>query len=183
MTDSIVIEQTKTWIKEVVVGCNFCPFAAKALLRKTIRYTVLPSATIKNSLAALLIELQHLDSAEDVETTFIILPNSFASFTAFLHLVEKAERMLLKHGYEGVYQLASFHPQYCFAGSTDDDAANYTNRSIYPMLHLLREQSITKALEYFPDPATIPETNIEFARQKGLRYMQLLREACMHAST
>ena len=179
MTDTIVIEQTKKWIKEVVVGCNFCPFAAKALLKKTIRYRILSSATLKNSLATLFKELQHLDRADDIETTFIIFPNDFTNFADYLHLVKKAERLLLRHEYKGVYQLASFHPQYCFQGSTDHDAANYTNRSVYPMLHLLREDSITKALESFPDPETIPQRNIENAQQKGLLYMQQLRAACM----
>jgi len=179
LTDTIVIEQTETWIKEVVVGCNFCPFAAKALLRKTIRYSVLSPASLEDSLDAVLKELQHLDSTEDIETAFIIFPNDFVSFADYLDLVEEAEQVLLKNGYEGIYQLASFHPQYSFKGSANDDAANYTNRSIYPMLHLLREDSITKALENFPDPETIPQRNIEFARQRGLKYMQLLRAGCM----
>jgi len=179
LTDTIAIEETEAWIKEVVVGCNFCPFAAKALIKKTIRFSVLTSACLENSLDAVLKELKHLDRAEDIETTFIIFPNDFESFTDYLHLVDKAEQLLLKHGYEGIYQLASFHPRYCFADASDDDPANYTNRSIFPMLHLLREESITRALENFPDPETIQKSNIEFARQKGLKYMQLLRAACM----
>jgi len=179
LKDTLVIEQTKRWIKEVVVGCNFCPFAAKALLRKTIRYTVLPSATLKNSLGTLFKELKHLDGDREIETTFIIFPDDFADFGDYLKLVRKAERLIKRHGYEGIYQLASFHPQYCFDGSTEEDAANYTNRSVYPMLHLLREASITIALENFPDPENIPHRNIEYAQRRGLKYMQLLRAACM----
>ena len=82
-------------------------------------------------------------------------------------------------GYEGIYQLATFHPEYTFAGSSSDDPANYTNRSVYPMLHILREAAITKALEYFPDPDGIPQRNIDYARNKGLQYMQWLRASCM----
>jgi hypothetical protein len=179
LTDAQVIEQTNNWIKSVVIGCNFCPFAAKALLKKSIRYTVLSSATVKESLAVLAKEFKRLDNTNDIETTFIIFPNSFTDFDSYLKLVDKAERFLSKQNYDGIYQLASFHPQYRFAGSDDNDPANYTNRSIYPMLHILREDSITRAIENFPNPESIPECNVDFARQKGLKYMQLLRAACM----
>jgi hypothetical protein len=94
-------------------------------------------------------------------------------------LAEQAEKMLAKNDYEGVYQIASFHPDYLFEGSLDSDAANYTNRSIYPMLHILREESIEKAIEKFADPDGIPQRNIQFAQNKGLTYMKLLREQCM----
>ncbi len=91
-----------------------------------------------------------------------------------------AERTLTKCGNDGVYQIASFHPDYIFAGSEVDDAANYTNRSVYPMLHLLREDSITKVLSTYKNPELIPEHNIEFARNKGLQYMQVLRASCIN---
>jgi uncharacterized protein len=84
-------------------------------------------------------------------------------------------RLQKKQGYEGVYQVASFHPNYLFAGSHENDAANYTNRSVYPMLHLLREEAVEKALEHYKDPETIPERNIQFAREKGLAYMKKLQ--------
>ncbi|MEI2747252.1 MAG: DUF1415 family protein [Ferruginibacter sp.] len=87
--------------------------------------------------------------------------------------------MLEKEGYEGIFQLASFHPDYRFAGSKADDAANYTNRSPYPILHLLKEESIEKALEKFPDPEKIPDKNIAFAREKGLEYMKNLLKSCL----
>ena len=89
-----------------------------------------------------------------------------------------AEKLLKQEGYEGIYQLASFHPLYLFADAAPDDAANYTNRSIYPMLHLLREASIDKALKHYKNPDKIPQHNINFAREKGLVYMQMLRDAC-----
>ena len=135
---------------------------------------VLPSADNGTALEALMKELHYLDKDEDIETSFIILPNNFADFTTYLNLVDMAEQLITKKNYEGVYQLASFHPQYCFAGEDKNDAANYTNRSPYPMLHILREDSISKALENFPDPESIPEKNIAFARSKGLAYMQEL---------
>ncbi len=179
MTDKKIIEHTINWIKNIVIDLNFCPFAAKALLKKSIRYVVLPKTTAKKCLGVLSAELKFLEVNNDFETTFIILPDNFKSFDIYLSLIEKAEEFISENNYEGVYQLASFHPKYCFAGSTNTDAANYTNRSPYPMLHILREDSVTKALAHFPHPEKIPERNIDLAREKGLKYMQLLRAACM----
>lgn len=179
MTNAKIIEQTTNWIKSVVIDCNFCPFAAKAVLKKTIRYIIKSDVDMNDSILALKEELEHLDTDTEIETSFIIFPNNFSVFDDYLDLVNKAERFIKKEGYEGVYQIASFHPDYCFAGEDENDPANYTNRSIYPMLHILREESLTKALSLFPDPKNIPHRNIEFARKKGLQYMQLLRSACL----
>ena len=162
-----------------MIDLNFCPFAAKALLKKSIRYVVLQKTTATKCLEELAAELEFLEEHNDYETTFIILPNNFKTFDSYLSLIEKAEAFISENKFDGVYQLASFHPKYCFAGSTNTDAANYTNRSLYPMLHILREDSVTKALAHFPHPEKIPERNIDLAREKGLKYMQLLRAACM----
>ena len=178
ITDDTIISQTISWIKTVVIDCNFCPFAAKAMLRKSVRYVVLRNAAKENALETLLLELQYLDQEESIETTLIILPDGFDQFRKYLGLVTQAEKIVSQNGYEGVYQIASFHPDYQFAGSTHDEAANYTNRSIYPMLHILREESISKVLEHYEDAHKIPENNIAFARQKGLVYMQALRLSC-----
>lgn len=178
-TDSKIIEQTNNWIKSVVIDCNFCPFAAKALLKKSIRYIIKPNVTLDETLDALKKELDYLETDNDIETSFIIFENNYTDFESYLDLVKKAERLLTKQGYDGIYQIASFHPDYCFADTDADDAANYTNRSIYPMLHVLREESITNAVRLFPNPELIPQHNINFARQKGLQYMQMLRAACM----
>jgi len=174
-----IIEQTNNWIKSVVIDCNFCPFAARAVMKKTIRYIVKHDVTMNDSLIALKEELDYLETDTDIETSFIIFANDFTDFDGYLDLVKKSERLLKKENYDGVYQIASFHPDYCFAGEDEDDAANYTNRSIYPMLHILREESLTKALSLYPNPELIPQHNIDFARQKGLQYMQMLRLACL----
>jgi hypothetical protein len=173
------IEHTEKWIKSVVIDFNFCPFAAKAMLKGSIRYVVLEQATIEEVLACLASELKYLDVHEDIETSFIILPDSFVAFEDYLELVELSENAAFSLGKEGVYQIASFHPEYTFEGVAADDASNYTNRSPYPMLHLLREDSITKALAHFPNPDAIPENNIAFTREKGLKFMQMMRAACM----
>jgi len=144
---------------------------------------VIPEAILETGLEAVIAELRFLDRTEDIETTLLIFPNHFADFDDYLDLVELAERLSIAEGYEGVYQIASFHPQYCFAGADEDDPANYTNRSPYPMLHLLREDSIARAVDHYIDPEGIPERNIAFAQEKGLKYMQLLRAACLEVTS
>jgi uncharacterized protein len=177
-TRTMVIDQTKKWITTVVVGCNFCPFAAREVKRNSIHYQVETSTDLKGCLKAFLQECIRLDNEDAIETTLLIFPNAFATFDAYLDLLSLAERVLKKKGYEGIYQVASFHPLYRFADSQDNDAANYTNRSIYPMLHLLREEKIEQALQHYPDPEQIPERNIQFAREKGQTYMKILRDSC-----
>ncbi len=179
VTDEQVIAQTEKWIKEVVIGLNFCPFAAREVNKGSVRYAVCNGTKLHNALDAIQDECEMLDNNPDIETTLVIFPNAFSSFTSYLDLVEMVEAMLQRNDYDGVYQLASFHPQYRFAEVQRDDPANYTNRSIYPMVHLLREASLTKALQHFPDPENIPERNIALAREKGLEAMKALRAACM----
>ncbi len=178
ITDEQAITQTKKWITEVVIGCNFCPFAAAVVKLQQVHYKVEQSSTAAVCLQTFLNEAKWLDADETIETSFIILPNAVKTFSAYLTLFSVAEKLLLQNSYEGIYQVASFHPQYCFEGSNESDAANYTNRSVYPMLHLLRETSIDKVLKHYKNPENIPTANINFARQKGLAYMQLLRGAC-----
>lgn len=179
LESDLVISQTKKWITDVVIGCNFCPFAAKEIKRDTIHYQVENSTELKDCLQTLLQECVRLDEQEQIETSLIIFPNGFKRFDDYLNLVLHAENLLKKHGYEGIYQVASFHPLYCFANSPVDDAANFTNRSPYPMLHLLREERVEQALKHYPNPEKIPENNIHFARQKGYAYMNMLREVCL----
>lgn len=178
LSNTTIITQTTQWIKSVVIGCNFCPFAAKAMAQKSIRYVVLPDTTLENSLETLVEELRFLDRSIDIETTLLIFPNQYADFEEYLDLVDLAEALSEEQGYEGVYQIASFHPEYCFDGADNDDPANYTNRSPYPMLHLLREDSVSKVLEHYIDPEGIPERNIAFAQEKGLKHMRSLLGAC-----
>lgn len=178
-TDEQVITQTKKWITDVVIKCNFCPFAAKEVKQGTVHYSIETSSEPKKGLESFLEECNRLDDHPEVETTLLIFPNAYEEFDEYLDLVSAAEKLLVISGYEGIYQVASFHPLYQFAGSPPDDAANYTNRSVYPMLHLLREESIEKALDNYPDSEQIPERNIHFAHEKGLVYMKMLRDACL----
>ncbi len=172
------IAHTQRWIKSVVIDCNFCPFAARVYTNQTIHYTVSELQAAKDVLPLIQALFELLEEDPKTETAFLILPESFRDFDDYLSLVKKADRLLVKAGYEGIYQVASFHPDYCFQDADEDDPANYTNRSPYPMLHFLREESVEKALKFFPHPETIPEKNVDFARSKGLPYMQMLLSAC-----
>jgi uncharacterized protein len=179
LTEATIIAQTINWIQSVVIGCNFCPFAAKAMLRKSVHYVVLSEVNAQNSIEKCLEAFKYLDTHPEIETSFLIFANNFTIFEQYLNLVTEAEALVKANGYRGVYQIASFHPNYRFGRARRNDPANFTNRSIYPMLHILREDSITKILQHFPDPEGIPARNIAFAKEKGLEYMQLLRAACM----
>jgi len=179
VTSQQIIEQTKKWINDVVVGCNFCPFAANVMKQQMVHYQVENSADPDICMESFLKEMSRLDNEINIETSFLIFPESFGQFDDYLDLLSLAEKKLVQNGYEGIYQLASFHPLYRFANSAEDDAANYTNRSIYPMLHLLREESIDRALKHYNSPENIPVCNINFAREKGVVYMKMLRDACL----
>jgi hypothetical protein len=172
------IAQTQRWIKSVVIDCNFCPFASKVYNNQTIHYSVSDLTDQKDSLSLVSELFELLDEDPKTETAFLIFTGGFKDFNEYLSLVKKADRLLVKEDYEGIYQVASFHPGYCFQGAGEDDPANYTNRSPYPMLHFLREESVEKALKFFTHPETIPENNVAFAREKGLPYMQMLLSAC-----
>ncbi len=171
-----IIQQTASWVERVVIGCGFCPFAASAFAKNSIHYEVVHSESKEDALFRLLLECQRLDLQPELETTLVILPAQFDEFDDYLELVALTEGMLVAHGYEGVYQVASFHPEYLFAESTPDDPANYTNRSPYPMIHLLREVSVAKAVEGRTDVGQIPLVNVAFARRMGLEKMKRMRD-------
>jgi uncharacterized protein len=177
-TTEKAIAQTINWINKVVIGCNFCPFAAKVVNDNKVKYSVEESNSPSICLDSFLKELLYLDANLTTETSFLIFTNAFKNFDAYLQFVSKAESLLKKNMYSGIYQVASFHPNYLFADSKEEDAENYTNRSIYPMVHLLRESSIDKAVEFYTTTHSIPEKNIAFAKQKGELYMKMLRDSC-----
>jgi hypothetical protein len=180
LPEQTIIAQTKQWIKSVVIGCHFCPFAAPVISADSISYIVVPNASNRQYLDALHKTFKELDTHRETETALLIFPDALLQFSAYLNFVKRAEAFLKTKGYEGIYQLASFHPDYFFAGAAEEDAANYTNRSIYPMLHILREKGLSKAVANFPEPEKIPERNMAFARKKGLEYMKALRESCIN---
>ncbi|MEO7176934.1 MAG: DUF1415 domain-containing protein [Saprospiraceae bacterium] len=177
-SESPFVAHTKSWIEKIIIGCNFCPFAAKPYRLNQIEYRLAGTEEVEGILEKVIESCVFLDHTVEIETLLLILPTGFEDLEKYLDLTILAEDLLLLQGYEGVYQIASFHPVYQFEDAEADDAANYTNRSPYPMLHLLREESISKALEHFEGAEEIPERNIEFARAKGMQFMKVLRDSC-----
>lgn len=181
MTDQQIIAATQAWLSSFVIAYNICPFARREHERNSIRYRVVPGNSFETSLETVIAECVHLDSDPDTETSLLIFAENFADFEDFLDLLAIAEQLLIDQGYEGIYQLASFHPDYCFAQTAENDPSNYTNRSPYPMLHLIREESIERAVASHPDPAGIPDRNIELTRQLGLEKLRAILNACYPA--
>ncbi len=174
-----IITKTQCWLDNIIIAHNLCPFAKRERDRGSIRYCVDEHTEIEQALENLLMEFERLDQKADIETTLFILAQICQDFNDYLGFLEMANQLLIAQGYEGEYQLASFHPDYCFADSFENDPANYTNRSPYPMLHIIREQSLERALQNYPDPELIPELNIEFCRTQGFDRMQQKLADCL----
>jgi hypothetical protein len=177
MEDQNYIIHTERWVKNVIVGLNFCPFAKREVDRGSVRYSIL-KGPMEKCLEYLILECDLLMADKETETTLLILPEGFDSFEYYLDLLDFSNALLQDQGYEGVFQLASFHPEYQFGGVPVDDPANYTNRSPYPMLHIIREASLEKAIKYHPDPEGIPDRNIELARKMGTEKFKKLLTNC-----
>lgn len=179
MTPEWIISQTKNWLQTLVIDLNLCPFARVVFFQGGIRYCVNNDHDNEAQLHALIDECVYLDNTPDIATSLFICPDGLNDFDGFLYFLMLAEDLLAAQGYEGIYQLASFHPDYCFAKLSPNDASNYTNRSPYPMLHLLREDSIEKALQSFTHPDRIPERNISLTRRLGRAKLQALLTTCL----
>lgn len=178
--DITVIDQTKTWLSSVIIALGLCPFAKREYDQGRVHYAVIRDTDAPRQLEQIILHCAELDKDEGRETTLLIFPEALAEFGNYLDVVDMANALLKRQGYEGIYQLASFHPQYCFADASDDDASNYTNRSPYPMVHILREASITAALENVQNPEDIPERNIRLTQSMGLKAMTALRADCFN---
>ncbi len=173
-----IILQTQHWIKETVIGLNFCPFASQSFFENRILYQTVFNSNLNKSLESFIKVCNSLSELSEIETAFLIFPDNFSNFQDYLDLVDLAERLLNKEGLEGIYQIASFHPLYIFAETEMDDPSNYTNRSPYPMIHVLREDSIERALDKYPHPEQIPKRNISKTHQLGLEHLKSLLKSC-----
>jgi hypothetical protein len=164
-----VIAATRHWLTRAVIGLNLCPFAKAVHAKEQIRYAVSDATDIESALADLESELRTLADAAPlaIDTTLLILPHALADFLEYNDCLFFADRMLKQLRLEGTLQIASFHPHYQFEGSEPDDIENYTNRSPYPILHLLREASIERAVDAFPDAEEIYTRNQETVRRLG----------------
>jgi len=181
VSDEDVIRQTRHWVSDVIVAENICPFAQREVSRDSVRVSVSRVKKMAMALETLMLEVAWLDEHASTQTTLLVFPTLFRDFELYLDFVEIADRLLIDQGYEGVYQLATFHPDYCFADAAPDDPANYTNRSPYPMVHLLREESLSQAIEHYGDTRQIPENNIARLREMGAEEAQRRLAACFGA--
>ena len=176
MTDKQVFDpdilKTKQWLDEIIIGLNFCPFAKKEFVNNTIHYEVCTEKKIVSALETLVKQCEKLVNEPNIETTLLIFNNGFKGFENYLDLLDDANELLIQQGYEGIFQLASFHPDYYFEGEPFDAASNYTNRSPLPTLHLIREASMEKVLSVYKNPEQIPENNMALAEEKGASYFK-----------
>jgi hypothetical protein len=178
VTDADPIADTRRWLERAVIGLNLCPFAKAVHARGQVRWVLSDATTPAALLEELGEELLRLRDtpAEEVDTTLIVHPQVLADFLDYNDFLETADALVESLQLDGVLQVASFHPGYQFAGSAPDDVENFTNRSPYPTLHLLREDSVSRAVEAFPDPEVIVERNVETLRKLGVEGWRRLLE-------
>ncbi|WP_422510111.1 DUF1415 domain-containing protein [Stenotrophomonas sp. GZD-301] len=165
-----VIAETRTWLEQIVIGLNLCPFAKAVYVKNQVRF-VLSDATTPEALVEQLAEelvLLRDTPAEQIDTTLIVHPDVLTDFLDYNDFLDNADAAIEALDLQGILQVASFHPEYQFAGVAPDDVSNYTNRAPYPTLHLLREDSVERAVAAFPDPDVIVERNIETLDKLGV---------------
>jgi|TARA_B110000259_G_scaffold28096_1_gene29771 hypothetical protein len=161
-----IITAVKQWLEKTVIGLQLCPFAKSVFDADKIRYTVSNSRDTEALMLELHDELKRLDDVPGLETTLIIINQQLSDFEAFNQTLDYIDDMLDQYGWSGIFQVASFHPYYQFADTKIDDRENWTNRSPYPIFHILRESSLELAIESFPSIVDLPQENIK--RMNGL---------------
>jgi len=175
-----IIASVRQWVELVVVDMNLCPFAKRELAMERVRFVKTEAVSQEQLLMALQAELELLNRDPSVETTLLIHPKVLRDFADYNQFLSYAEALLVQMDMEGLYQIASFHPDYQFDGTEPEDAENYTNRSPYPMLHLIREDSLERVIAEYPDVGQIPSRNIELMKALGQNKMQALLQACLN---
>ncbi len=158
-----ITQKVNQWLNDVVIGLNLCPFAAKPQRNKQIKIHVSQAQSEEALLQDILVQLLELDTKEpeELETTLVVVPQLLADFTDYNFYIDWVEALIRQQDWEGIFQVATFHPDYCFAGTQPDDDENLTNRSPYPIFHLIREESMEKVLKHYPNPELIPDINIK----------------------
>lgn len=167
--DAVVLADTRRWVQRAVIGLNLCPFAKAVEVKGQVRYVVSHATRAKPLLSDLRRELLDLvaTDAAVLDTTLLVIPDGFAEFLEFNEVLDRADRLLMDMDLDGVLQIASLHPRYQFAGTEADDITNFTNRAPYPTLHLLREESVDRAVAAFPRAEAIFETNMQTMQDLG----------------
>ena len=177
--DEEIIQAVRQWVETFVVGMNLCPFAKRELVKNRVRFVTTAATTAEQLLQVLQTELELLNADPSVETTLLIHPAVLQDFYDFNDFLDCADSLLVDMELEGIYQVASFHPDYQFGGTRSGDAENYTNRAPYPVLHLLREESLERVIADYPDVDDIPERNIELMNSLGQDKLQALLKSCL----
>ncbi|HGF5107951.1 DUF1415 domain-containing protein [Vibrio parahaemolyticus] len=157
-----ITQQVDQWLNDVVIGLSLCPFAAKPQRNKQIKIFVSEATQEEALLEDILLQLIELSTTEPekLETTLVVVPNMLQDFWDYNFCIDWVEGLIKQQDWEGIFQVATFHPDYCFGGAAPEDDENLTNRSPYPIFHLIREESMEKVLKHYPDPESIPDTNI-----------------------
>lgn len=179
MNPDLVVQATRRWVENVVIDLNLCPFARRELVSDRIRFSVTDARTEDALIEALHRELLQLVDHSEIETSLLIHPHVLTDFEDYNDFLALADGLLEMLDLDGVIQIASFHPRYQFADTGVEDVENYTNRSPYPLLHLLREDSLEKAISAYPDTSTIPQRNIECMKAYGRPAMAALLASCL----
>jgi uncharacterized protein len=177
-----IVGSVRQWVESLVVGLNLCPFAKRELVKNRVRFAVTQAITEEQLLMALQAELELLNSDPSIETTLLIHAKVLQDFYDYFLFMSHADRLLVRMKLKGVYQIASFHPDYQFRGTELDDVENYTNRSPYPMLHLIREESLERVVADYPDVDQIPARNIELMNSLGRDKLQAIMQACFNGA-
>lgn len=177
--DEEIIQAVRQWVETFVVGMNLCPFAKRELVKKRVRFVTTAATTAEQLLQVLQTELELLNEDPSVETTLLIHPAVLQDFYDFNDFLGCADSLLVDMELEGIYQVASFHPDYQFGGTRPGDAENYTNRAPYPVLHLLREESLERVIADYPDVDDIPERNIALMNRLGQDKLEALLKLCL----
>ncbi len=173
MLESEIVKDVRHWLEAFIIEFNLCPFAKRELVKERIRFSVSLCESAEQLLACLLDELQLMEVDPEIETTLLIHPAVLQDFDDYNQFLDLADALLEQQGYSGIFQIASFHPSYEFA-ETVDEAENYSNRSPYPLLHVLREASVEHQVANYPDIDSIPERNIRLLRDLGVARLQSL---------
>ncbi len=178
-TESDPVDSVRRWVETLVVGQNLCPFARRELVNNRVRFALTTAATEEQLLAALVSELGLLETDPTIETTLLIHPDVLQHFSDYNQFLDNVDALLVAMEWEGVYQIASFHPDYRFAGTEPGDVENFTNRSPYPLLHVLRESSLERAIAGYRNVDQIPEKNIALMRELGKSRLASLLKSCI----
>ena len=178
--DEKMVRPVRQWVETLVVGMNLCPFAKREMVKDRVRFATTTSITEEQLLMALRSELELLNTDPSVETTLLIHSGVLQDFCDYNQFLSYADSLLVEMGLEGIYQIASFHPDYQFDGTKPDDVENYTNRSPYPMLHLIREASLERVIADYPEVDQIPVRNKALMNDLGQDKLQALLRSCLN---